>query len=169
VQGLEDGWDNQLISDFDGSGFEVNDFIPFSRIPADAQAFQAALHARAELVTELDELLEDYPLADDWLELIGSDTISDIRLEIDTLEVNLFDSELTIHEAIREFRRYGSDTDYEAWTDAYLNNSGEGDYDSKAHYQDCARVFEDGVQKIERIIIDCRVSLVEAHPTYEIA
>jgi hypothetical protein len=162
VRGLEDGWDNELITNFDQSGFEVNDFIPFSRIPANRQAFQAALHARAELVGELDELLEDYPLAEDWLELIGSDTISDIRLELDNLEINLFeDSELTVTEAIRDFQRYGSDTDYSQWAADYLDNSGEADYDSREHYRDCVELFEAGVQVIERSIIETRVSLRE--------
>jgi hypothetical protein len=175
VLGLKNGWANSLILDYDRTGFEVIDFVPFQCLPLERKTFQFALIARSELVDELSELEQDFPLAEDWLSLIGEDTIYDIRTGIDQHELDIFgDSDIAKREAIREFKRYGAKTDYDEWTENYLNNSGEANYGSPKHYRHCARVFKAGVQAIEQAFISSRLHLLEAgitkeKETYEIA
>jgi hypothetical protein len=164
VHDLQDGWSNSLIVDYDRSGFEVLDFVPYSSVPLDKTSFQYALIARSELVEELDELGQDYPLAGEWLDLIGDDTIYDIRTGIDDHEANLFgNSDIPKREAVRQFKLYGAKTDYDEWTENYLNNSGEATYDSPKHYRHCARVFKAGVQAVEQAFISSRVHLRAVH------
>jgi hypothetical protein len=184
VLGLQDGWLHSLIIDYDynNTALATVDFVPYECVPMQRRVFQHALQARAKLVDGLEELAQDYPLAGEWLDLIGEDTVKQIVDEIDDFErellsqtkANHYENETTRGEGTSKLKVYKANTDYDDWADVYLSGEGQDDYNSRQHYEDCKNLFAQGTKQIEHALIKSRVHLLEGslgnelRETYEI-
>jgi len=101
------------------------------------------------------------------VDLIGEDTISDIIESVDWYVDNFFApacgavvSDMEKRKMLDHFH-YDAKTDYDAWTENYLNDSGIADSDNPTHYKHCKQLFKYGVQLIERSLVASRVHLLE--------
>jgi hypothetical protein len=156
VEGLEDGWNSELIKgkySLEKNDFSYNDFIPYQALPANRKSFYLALLARKALIEELEEIEEDYPLAGgDWQELVGDDTLSDIRREVSDYEAEADE------QVIQKLREFGKDIDYDGWSERYL---GQGDYENAHHYRHCKRLFTAGCEAFYRALAQTRADILE--------
>lgn len=166
VEGLDNGWDNQLIKSYQDQAVIINlsvwDFVPYQCLPLERRAFQFALKARAFLIDDLKELEKAYPLAGDWLDLIRKPLAKLI-------------------DAIDEQERGAPYlSQFHAVDGAYYKNSCEALanfkfkrrpeiwYDSVVDYPDSTGLLAEAIQLIAQALIACRLQLLNCSEAVQV-